>query len=502
MTTRTWFSVLTVVTLVVGVGIGLPARSIAQATDQVTLGIAGNVPTWDPQSTGILATELVATNIYDTLIKSDAAQRLRPGLAVSWTMIDPTTWEFKLRRNVVFQDGEPFNAQAVKFSFDRALDPKTKNARASLLRLIAGVTVVDNYTVRFTTQHPWPLFLPTIARHGWIVPPRYLQQSGPDALVAHPIGTGPYRLISWTVDDRAELEANPTYWGGTPRIKHVTIRIIPSQPTRLSELLSGSVNLIDQVPPDLMDPIQRSPRTKLVGAPAAAIFLVEFNLINMAPTRPLADKRVRQALNYAIDRTQINQSIMHNTGALIATFCPPAGVGCDASIPPFPYDPQRARDLLRDAGYPNGIDMTMGYTNGIYPEDHNIALAIVDQLGRVGVRVTPSVMDYGIFISQLASKKIPYDAFLSRSTAQNGYFEEVAAQALHTGGAASFWSNFDFDVLLDTAEVTTDRRGGTTSCAAHNSWSRTKRRSFRCLQRRTPTGSIAISSGRRASTGC
>ena len=206
-----------------------------------------------------------------------------------------------------------------------------------------------------------------------------------------------------------------------------------------------------------MDPIQRSPRTKLVGAPAAAIFLVEFHLINMAPTRPLADKRVAlQALNYAIDRTQINQSIMHNTGALIATFCPPAGVGCDASIPPFPYDPQRARDLLRDAGYPNGIDMTMGYTNGIYPEDHNIALAIVDQLGRVGVRVTPSVMDYGIPISQLASKKIPDDAFLSRSTAQNGYFEEVAAQALHTGGAASFWSNFDFDVLLDTAEVTTD----------------------------------------------
>jgi len=450
------FCGLLAVALVALLAIAPPLVGNAQTPDRLTIGRPADEPTWDPQSTGILATEIVAANVYETLVTQDAQLRVHPALALSWTMVDPITWEFKLRRGVKFQDGEPFNAQAVAFSFARAVDPKRKNLRASVWRPIKSVVAVDDSTVRIVTEKPWALLLPNLARHGWIVPPAYLQQNGDDTLAQHPIGTGPYKFVSWTKDNQAELDASPTYWGPQPKIPHLTFRVIPDDATRLAELLSGSVDLIDQVTPETIGEIQRSPRLKLVSARASAIFFVNFNLLNVPANRPLMNVQVRQAVQYAVNRALMNQTIMHGASAIVATFCPLGSPNCDPSIAPYPYDPARARAMLQAAGYPNGFDMTLAYTNGAYPGDNDIALALADQLGRVGVRVTPELMDYGLFLSQFPGKKHAQDALLVRVTAQNGYFDDIALEEYTTGGVASYWNNTQFDQVLAAAGLTLD----------------------------------------------
>ena len=170
--------------------------------------------TGDPQKVVSTLTYNVLGNIYDGLIDRDRTLRLQPGLAVSWTMVAPTVWEFKLRRGVKFHDGEPFNAAAVKFTIGRALDPKTRWPGAGLLRGIKSVDVVDDLTVRMTTAQPWPLLPSYLAYYGMMLPPQYVAQNGEDALAKHPVGTGPYRFVSWAKDDHVELEANPDVLGG------------------------------------------------------------------------------------------------------------------------------------------------------------------------------------------------------------------------------------------------------------------------------------------------
>ena len=230
------------------------------------------------------------------------------------------------------------------------------------------------------------------------------------------MGTGPYKFVRWVKDDRVELEANPDYWGGKPRIGRVTFRAIPNESSRLAELLAGSVHLINTVPPELFKPIQDSPKAKLVEGKSLSVYYVIYNLVNIAKERPLADRRVRQALNYAIDRQAILASIMHNVGKPVATVCTDVMLGCDASIPPFPYDPERAKALLREAGYPNGFDFTISTTSGAYPGDRDITLAMADQLNKVGVRARANVTEYGVQLKTVQARQLTEDGWFTRFT--------------------------------------------------------------------------------------
>ncbi|MBI4278280.1 MAG: ABC transporter substrate-binding protein, partial [Armatimonadetes bacterium] len=234
--------------MLAGAGADSRSRAAAQAPDTLVVGKSTDILSGDPHQSGSsLAGEMVYVNLYDTLIVRDVDMRLKPGLATAWQRIDPTTWEFKLRRGVKFHNGEPFTAHAVKFSFDRGLDANSKWARRGVLRPIRSATVIDDYTVRLSTAQPWPLLLTAVARHGWIVPPKFVEKNGEQGLARRPTGTGPYRFVRWVKDERIELEANPDYWGGRPRIGRVVFRIFPNEAPRLAELLSGSVHLINLV---------------------------------------------------------------------------------------------------------------------------------------------------------------------------------------------------------------------------------------------------------------
>ncbi len=437
----------------------IPKQTTAQAPDSVVIAESQDIDSGDPQKTISVLTWNPLMNIYDTLVARDAEMQLKPGLALSWQMVEPTVWEFKLRRGVRFHNGEPLNAGAVKFSLERAIDPRTRWSISGLLRPIKTITVVTDSTVRITTDRPWPFLPRFMAYHGYVLPPDYVRRNGDEALARRPVGTGPYKFVQWTKGDRLELEANVNYWAGRPRIGRVTVRPIPDESTRLAELLAGSVQLINLVPPEEFGPIQRSTRAKLVSAQSASLYYLMLNLVNIPRDSPLADKRVRQALNYAIDRKTLIDTVMRGVGSPYGTFCVEFSFGCDPSISPFPYDPERARALLREAGHANGFDMTLSTSNGGYPADLDLTLAVSDQLARVGVRAKVVVGEYNTLLTQARERKLPYDAWFNRITDAIGYAGRAAVTLFHSSrGAVAMWvpGNKEFEDLLDSAEVTLD----------------------------------------------
>ena len=450
-------SVVIVVLLVVA--LGSPLRTVAQAPTSVVIAQSQDIDSGDPQKSSSVQTWNPLVNIYDPLIARDAQMQLKPGLALSWRMVQPTVWEFTLRRGVRFHDGEPFNADAVKFTLNRIVDPQTKSPLAGLFRSITAVTVVDNYTVRITTNAPAPFLPRVIAYQLFILPPGYVRKNGDLGLARHPVGTGPYRFVAWVKDDHLEMEANPNYWGGRPKIDRVIVRAVPNEATRLADLLSGDAQLINLVPPEEFGPIQRSSRAKLVSATSVSLYYILFNLVNVPASKPLADKRVRQALNYAVDRKTLIDTIMRGVGDQFATFCTSVAFGCDPSITPYSYDPDRARALLKDAGYANGFDMTIATSSGGYPADRDLTLAVADQLGRVGVRVQVVVGDLGLILGEATQKKLPQDAWFNRITDVFGYAGRVPVTLFHsTRAVVPSWVPGDtqFDGLLDSAESTLD----------------------------------------------
>jgi len=400
----------------------------------------------------------VLANIYDTLVRRDATLNLKPGLALSWRAVDATTWEFKLRHGVKFHDGEPFNADAVKFSFDRMLDPKLHWAGAGSLRLVKAVTAVNDDTVRFATSEPWPSMPRFLGYYGMVVPPGYLKQNGDDALIRHPVGTGPYRFVRWVKDDRVELEANPDYWGGRPRISRAVIRVIPTDAPRVAELLAGSVQLANLLPPELFSPIQISSKTKLVVGKSLSVFFVIYNLVNVSKDKPLADPRVRQALNYAIDRAAILKSVMHSVGAPVATFCTDVMEACDGSVPAFTYDPNKARALLREAGYANGFDFTISGTSGTYPGDRDIVQALADQLNRVGVHTKVDTTEIAVQLRAVLARKLPEDGWFTRFTDFFGISTIIPLRAFYSPGEWSQWrpGYEPFNQLVEAAQAAPD----------------------------------------------
>jgi peptide/nickel transport system substrate-binding protein len=450
-----------------GTGMGaalttLAARRAAwaqgQPPDPLVVAQGVDMQTGDPHKTTLTHAVNVLTNIYDTLVGRDAALALRPGLALSWRAVEPTTWEFKLRPGVKFHNGEPCNAQAVKFSFERMLDPKTKWPGAGALRLIKAVAVADDATVRLTTERPWPLLPRFLGYYGTVVPPGYLAQGGEDALVRRPVGTGPYRFVRWVKDDRVELEASPDYWGGRPRINRVVFRAIPAESSRLAELLAGSVHLINIVPPELFKPIQDSSRARLVEGKSLSVYFLIYNLVNIAKDRPLADRRVRQALGHAVDRQAILASIMHKVGAPVPTVCTELMLGCDPSVTASAYDPERARALLREAGYANGFDFTITGTSGAYPGDRDIALAVADQISRVGVRAKVNITEYGVQLKAVQARQLAEDAWFTRFTDFFGLSQIIPFRAFYSKGEWSLWrpGHPEFDRLVEAANVATD----------------------------------------------
>lgn len=296
--------------------------------------------------------EAVLRNIFDGLVTHDPEGEVIPQLATSWHRVGPAAYDFTLRPGVKFQNGDPVTADDVVFSFERVLRPGAisgiPSTRKDLLGPILRVQKLDESHVRFVYSAAFPesLVLQSLVQFQ-IVPQKYLQQAGEQAFLAKPVGAGPFRFVRGALNSEIVLDRYDGYWAGPAKIRQLIFRMMPDPSSRIAALLSGEVQVIQEVPPDLVDRLKGSPNVQVKTAPGTRSYEMEFN----TRAAPFGDPRVRQAVNYAINWDPILRDIYHGYGQRLATAFLPGGFGYDPALKPYPYDPAKARQLLREAGF-------------------------------------------------------------------------------------------------------------------------------------------------------
>jgi peptide/nickel transport system substrate-binding protein len=338
-------------------------------------------------------------HIGDTLLRWEAPGKLGPWLATEWKLVDPVTWELKLRKGVKFHDGEEFNAETVKFFYDTMNDPKTISPSKTNHTFVKEVQIVDSHTVRIITRNPYPVS-PNQFALAHMMPPTYVKRVGLDGYRRRPIGTGPYKFVEHVRDTRLTLEAFDGFWGGPQKIKTIVYRPIKEDAARAAALLTGEVDLAMDIPPELIPMLKANPKVQVKQVLSGRTYIILLNALD--PKMPTAKREVREAISIAIDREALNKSILQGTGAPAAWLSPKTN-GFNPDLPPLPYDPERARKLLAEAGYPNGIDVQFDAPDGKYIKDTEVAEAIVGQMAKAGIRATVRTNDWGLLTKRIFS---------------------------------------------------------------------------------------------------
>jgi peptide/nickel transport system substrate-binding protein len=365
-----------------------PADLGAQSRDETVIyGLQSDVQNWDPPNSVLRESIILGYNVFDHLAARDLKTgKVGPSLAVSWKNLDDTTWEVKLRQGVKFHDGSPFTARDVKASFDRVLNPDNKLTARGNHAKIKSVEIVDDHTVRFKTDGPYPLF---VERMTALVmqSEKVMKEKGHEWMQENPIGTGPYKLVRWQKKQEHALIRNEDYWGPKPAYKYVRIRIIPEQATQIAELISGGVDIIKAVPPDQMDVINKSGQARITTSPILRTAMIQLDQAGRAGANPFQDRRVRLAANLAVDIDSIIKHVLNGLGDRVATTVNPMAFGFDPGLKPFKQDVAQAKKLLTDAGYPSGFEV--GFLRGqpiVEPGVIQTSDAIVADLTKVGIR--------------------------------------------------------------------------------------------------------------------
>jgi peptide/nickel transport system substrate-binding protein len=411
------------VLLLCSVLVTLQEPAAAADAETIVLALNRDQDNMDPhmhfQRVGIL----MNINMYDSLLHKNTKLEYEPSLATAWKTLDDTTWEFKLRQGVKFHNGDPFSAEDVKFSFDRVIDPATKSPQYGNIRAIKEVKIIDPYTVHLITDKPFPLLLERVVFFP-IVPKKHLEKVGAPAFAENaPSGTGPYKFVEWKRDQYLKLERFAEHWRGPAPFKNLIIRVIPETSTQVAELKTGGVDIIRNLAPDLIPDLKAHASTYVSTAPILRTHYVELDMREA----PFDKKAARQAANYAIDRQAIVDKLMGGLGKTVPTVVNPMAFGYDAKVEGYHYDPKKAKDLLKQAGFPNGTDITIhaGVSEAFFRQ---IVEAIAEMLSEVGLRTNLKVWDPGPAWNKF---------FQAEGKAVNGFY-----------GTWGYYSTFDADAIL------------------------------------------------------
>jgi peptide/nickel transport system substrate-binding protein len=341
-------------------------------------------------------------------------------LAESWRIVNDTNWEFKLRKGVKFHNGEPFTAASVKATIDYALDPATKShyAANAYWGLVKEVQVVDDHTVRFITKQPWPNLIDSASlTNSLIMPAKALKDLGPAKLAEKPIGTGPFKFVEWRRDERLVLERNPDYWQGPADVSRVTFRFIPEFSARMAALLSGEIDIMKDVPPHAVEPVDRSGRAKVRATVSSRINYLA--LVNLK-LGPMQDLRVRRAMNHAVDVDELIKQVLKGRATRMCGPMAPPNVDY-APAECYQHDPARAQALFKEAGVdPKTLALTLDSPSGRYPLDKDVSLAIAAQLQRLGIRTNVVINEWGTHLDKIKNRNTGDMFFLGWGPALHG----------------------------------------------------------------------------------
>lgn len=325
--------------------------------------------------------------IFDSLVQRKTEDMTYvPVLAESYENVSPTEWVFHLRKGVKFHNGEPFNAEVVKWNVERAMDKNEK--RDPKYKDLGGAEVIDEYTIKIKAAKPDPVFLGLMPRF-YILPPKYMAEVGYDGFIEKPVGTGPYKFVERVRGASITLEANTEYWRGAPKIKTVVWKVIPEASTALSALLTGEVDVVSKLSPDNVEVVESKPNLYVARTISARGLTGHFFPDSPQGTgAPLKDVRVRQAINMGINVQSYVDNIQGGYAQRVSTWMPPNTFAYDTSLKPYPYDPEKAKALLTEAGYPNGFEIKLDVIpEYIVPKTSDVAQAIAADLAKIGIKV-------------------------------------------------------------------------------------------------------------------
>ncbi|HKX07359.1 MAG TPA: ABC transporter substrate-binding protein [Stellaceae bacterium] len=443
---------------------------------ELRIALAAEPTSIDPLYHTLNPNNQVARHIFDRLVHQDARQRLVPGLALSWKPIDDATWEFKLRPGVTFHDGAPLTADDIIFSIDRA--DKVPNSPASFAiytKAVKGIEVVDPLTLHIKTGTPYPLLpsdLSTIAiqeKHAGEGKGTEDFNKGTTA-----IGTGPYKFVEWVPGNRLVLARNDSYWGSKPDWAKVIMRPITNNTARVAALLAGDVDFIENVPTADLARLKANPAVRVVQTVSNRVIYLHldsnrdqspFVLDNDGKPlakNPLKDHRVRLAISKAINRQAIVERVMEGAAIPAGQLLPNGFFGVSPNLKPMAYDPEGAKKLLAEAGYPDGFRLTLHSPNDRYVNDEKVAQAVAQMLSRVSIKTEVQAMPQAVYFTR--ASKLEFSFMLLGWGADTGEPSSPLKSLLATNNPAKGmgtanrgrYSNPKLDGLLEEALATVD----------------------------------------------
>ncbi|MGG3884033.1 ABC transporter substrate-binding protein [Brevibacillus panacihumi] len=414
----------------------------------LTIGLTKDVSSFDPHASLNTLTGSVLVNTFDYLVVKDRDGKFKPNLAESWENIDDTTWRFKLRQGVKFHNGDPFTAKDVKFSLERiSREKKFTNYRN--YKQIKEVKIIDEHTVDIITDGPDPILLNRISRIGaGMLPSKYFQEKGEEEFAKNPVGTGPYKYQEWLRDDRIVLAKNPDYWAGAPKWDKVVFRVIPEESTRTAELMTGGIDIALDVPPSDVKRIEEKEGTHAVQA------LIKRVLYLVVPTDkgPTKDPNVREAIDLAIDEKAIAESIYQGGAIPTRTITPPDSFASESSLyNQSLYDPARAKELLKQAGYENGLELTVSSANARYLKDKEVAEIVAAMIGEVGIKVNLEILENSKFDEKKDADTFDGLYMNGISSSLNDPASDYGALTSANSKGSSGYSNPEFDKIYSQA---------------------------------------------------
>lgn len=392
------------------------------AAQSVTIGVAAPVTSIDPHFFNAGPNNAIAMHIFRSLTTRDVNAQVQADLAESWRAVDERTWEFTLRAGAAWHDGRPVTADDVVFSMGRApAVPNSPGGFGGFLSGITGVEAVDARTVRFRTDAPSPLlpsnvaFVAIVARHAAEGASTADFNSGRAA-----VGAGPWRLVSYASGDRIVLERNDAFVGERPHWQRATFRMITNDGARVAAVLAGDVDIIDQVPGNDIARLRQNPALSIAQIQGVRLVYVAFDYVNDgnqlgvadAQGRPMAqnpfrDVRVRRALSLALNREAIAERVMSGLASPQGQWLPPGTFGYNADVKPDPFDAERARRLLAEAGFPNGFRLALYTPNDRWANDAQTAQAMAQFWTRIGIQTTVEAMPWAAFSTRSARNEFP-----------------------------------------------------------------------------------------------
>jgi peptide/nickel transport system substrate-binding protein len=470
------FAMLAAVVAIAISGAAFAQAKPANARD-ISIGLQAAITSMDPHYHNVGPNNSTLRHIFEPLVSTDENQKLAPGLATSWKAIDDTTWEFKLRKNVRFHDGSPFTAEDVAFTLKRVPNvPNSPSSFATFTKPIIDIKIIDPHTIIFKTAAPHVL-LPSDLAQVLIVSKAVGEKATTDDYNSGKatIGTGAYKFVEYVANQRIVVKANYGYWGGEEPWDKVTFKMLTSPAARVAALLSGDVEMIETVPTADIAKLETDKKFALSNKVSNRVIYVHLNQHqDKAPLfltdkagkpldkNPLKDVRVRKALSMAINRDAIVSKVMEGRAVAASQLLADNFFGTSKKLKPMKFDPEGAKKLLADAGYPNGFAMTIHGPNNRYINDAAIAQTIAQFYSRIGIDAKVDTMPSSVYFTRATKLEFSYMVlgWGTESGEQGSALRSLLATYDTTKGMGvtnrGRYSNATFDKALGDALVTMD----------------------------------------------